>query len=145
MSKWHLIKMVPSWSHLQFLPEPQKEVTEIPVHLEEPSLTHEDTELVKQLLLKWQDVFAFASNELGLAKGAKHRIILTDDVPFKEQPRRIKPGMYDGVKCQLRDMLACGAIQPSSSSYSSNVVLVHKKDNSLRVCLDFSNIHTTSF
>ena len=118
------------------------EITEIPVHLDEPSLTSEQKNKVQKTLLKWKDVFAFSPMELGTAKGVKHRIKLTDDVPFKERPRRIPPGMYEEVKCHLRDMLACGAIRPSSSPYSSGVVLVRKKDNSLRLCLDFRRLNS---
>ena len=72
----------------------------------------------------------------------KHRIILTDDKPFKQPYRKIPPGMYEEVRQHLKDMLACGAIRPSDSPYSSNVVLVRKKDNSLRFCLDYRMLNS---
>ena len=127
------------------LPQPdnvQQDIKEIPVSLEECNLTDEEMEMVKCTLLKWKDVFAHSSTELGLAKDVKHSINLTDPVPFKDKPRRIPPAMYDEVKRHLQDMLACKAIRPSSSPYCSNVVLVRKKDNSLRLCLDFRRLNS---
>ena len=114
---------------------------EIHVHLEESNITPEDKVKVQAMLRKWKPVFASSSTELGTAKGVKHSIKLTDPVPFKDRPRRIPPAMYDEVKKHLQDMLACGAIRPSNSPYSSNVVLVRKKDGSLRVCLDFRKLN----
>ena len=50
--------------------------------------------------------------------------------------------MYEEVRQHLKDMLDCGAIRESDSPYSSNVVLVRKKDGSLRFCLDFRMLNS---
>ena len=105
---------------------------EIPVNLDEEHITDEDREKVQELLKKWDKVFVFSSTELGKVEGIKHSIHLTDNVPFKDNPRRIPPGMYDEVKQHLQDMVAYGTIRPSNSPYSSGVVLFCKKAENLK-------------
>ena len=39
-------------------------------------------------------------------------------------------------------MMAAGAIRPSHSPYSSNVVIVRKKDGTIRFCVDFRMLNS---
>ena len=71
----------------------------------------------------------------------KHRIELTDEVPFKQRHRRIPPSMYEEVKNHLHQLLASSVIRKSHSPWASNVVLVRKKDGKLRVCIDFRQLN----
>ena len=93
---------------------------------------------VKQVLGKWSRIFSKGPSDLGKANIVKHRIKLTDNTPIKEKYRRIPSAMYmyEEVRQHLKEMLDAGAIRPSESPYSSNVVLVKKKkDGSLRFCI----------
>ena len=50
--------------------------------------------------------------------------------------------MYDDVKVHLQEMLNIGAIQKSHSPWASAMVLVQKKDGSLRFCIDLRKLNT---
>jgi len=45
--------------------------------------------------------------------------------------------MIDEVRQQIEQLLACGVIRPSKSPWTSNVVLVRKKNGKLRMCVDY--------
>jgi len=42
---------------------------------------------------------------------------------------------------QVEEMKAHGIIEPAASQWASNVVLVRKKDNSLRFCIDYRQLN----
>ena len=116
------------------------------VDLEESCLSEEQKSQTRDRLERWSNVFASGPYELGRMKREDsstetHHIRLTDSTPFKDRPRRIPPGMYDEVKKHIENMLACGAIRESESPWSSNVVLVRKKDGSLRLCIDYRKLN----
>ena len=50
--------------------------------------------------------------------------------------------MIEEVRNHLQEMLDLGVIRRSHSSYSSNVVLVKKKNGSLRFCIDLRRLNT---
>jgi hypothetical protein len=41
------------------------------------------------------------------------------------------------LKVQLEELLAKGYIKPSKSLYGAPVLFVHKKDETLRMCVDY--------
>ena len=91
---------------------------------------------VHGLMVEYQHLFALNDLELGRTSKVKHEIKLSNPVPFKDRYRQIPPHKFDEVQSHLQDMLKVGAIQNSVSPWASPIVLVHKKDGSLRFCID---------
>lgn len=65
------------------------------------------------------------------------KITLKDDIPVAQRPRRLAPKEQEEVDQQIEEWLQQGIIRVSFSEYSSPLVLVRKKDGSLRVCVDY--------
>ena len=99
--------------------------------------TPRNAAIAMELLLSYHDAFALKPDELGCMSTIEHEIRLSNEEPFKEQFRCIPPPLLDEVRASLRDMLEVGAIRPSQSPWCNAVVLVRKKDGSLRFCIDF--------
>ena len=97
--------------------------------------------LVKKLLEEYQHLFALNLKELGRTSLVQHEIKLSNSKPFKERYRQIPPHQYEEVWKHLREMLAIGAIQKSTSPWASPVVLVCKKDGSLWFCIDLRKLN----
>ena len=71
----------------------------------------------------------------------KHHIELTNYTPIKDRYRWIPPQQYKEVHKHLKEMLDIGAIRCSNSPWASPVVLVRKKDGSLRFCIDLRKLN----
>ena len=109
--------------------------------IDRASLSTDQFNTASSLLCKWESIFSKGITDLGCSDVMEHEIRLTDETPFKDPYRRIPPAMYEEVREHLKEMLDSGAIRPSHSPFSSNVVLVRKKDNSLRFCIDFRKLN----
>lgn len=75
----------------------------------------------------------------------KHSIDLHDDTPFKQRPRRIPLAIFEEVKYPLRKLLEGRIIKKSKSQWSSNVFLCRKKNNELRMCVDYRQLNKERF
>jgi len=91
-----------------------------------------------QLLNKYKDVFS--NTKIGKTK-AKHRIY-TFGPPSAEKPRRKSPMERKYIKEQVEELLKKGLIQKSSSPYAAPIVLVKKKDGTLRFCIDYRRLNS---
>lgn len=57
--------------------------------------------------------------------------------PVHIRPYRYPPALKDEIERQVADMLQKGIIQPSTSAFSSPILLVKKKNGSWRFCVDY--------
>ena len=111
------------------------------INLGDASISEEEKSQLSQFLGKWKHIFSTSFTDLGNCDLVKHKINLTDDQPIKKPPRRIPPALYTEVKEHLVEMIEAGAVRPSHSPYSSNIVLARKKDGSLRFYVDFCKLN----
>ena len=96
----------------------------------------EQQQAARKLLCDYSETFSKNDLDLGRCNILKHNIKLMDHQTFKERYRRIPPHLFEEVKQHLQEMVEVGAIRRSFSPWASTVVLVRKKDGSLRLCID---------
>lgn len=71
-----------------------------------------------------------------------HHIVLKSGAqPVSVRPYRYNHIQKDEKERLVTEMLAVGIIQPSSSLYSSPVLLVRKKDGSWHFCVDYRELN----
>ncbi|GKE25052.1 hypothetical protein Tco_1436564, partial [Tanacetum coccineum] len=89
------------------------------------------------LLKGFYDVFA-EPTELPLKRNCNHQIPLKDDsIVVNIKPYRYPPSQKDVIETMVAELLASGVVRESHSSFSSPIVLVKKKDESWRMCIDY--------
>lgn len=104
-------------------------------------LSPEEQLEVRSLLMKYSSVFAANDQDLGCTNLITHDIPLLDDVPVRQRYRRIPPSEYELVKEHINQLLKAQVIRESSSPYASPIVLVRKKDGSIRLCVDYRQLN----
>ena len=112
-----------------------------PIHPEDMHCTPEQQAKLDELLAKYKDMFVTDDDELGYTETVKHKIFTTDDIPVNQPFRRIPPGQYQEAKEHIQKLLSQGIIRESHSPYSSPIVLVRKKNGSLRMCVDYRKLN----
>ncbi len=74
----------------------------------------------------------------------QHQIHLLDPTPSRQRPYRVPERLVAPLKAEIETMLELGVIEPSKSEWSSPIVIVPKKDNTLRICIDFRKLNAQS-
>ncbi|KAK7882011.1 hypothetical protein WMY93_028185 [Mugilogobius chulae] len=74
----------------------------------------------------------------------EHVIRLKEGRPLRQKSYRVPQHLVEKLKCEVEEMLRLGVIEPSNSEWCSPVVIVLKKDGSLRICIDFRKINAVS-
>lgn len=93
------------------------------------------------MLFEESDVFTKGGGDIGCVPGLNLTIRLCDDTPVQKSYSSIPKPLYKEVKDYVHTLLERGWIQKSKSAYSSPIVCVRKKDQSLRLCHDFMGLN----
>ncbi|CAG2216072.1 unnamed protein product [Mytilus edulis] len=108
------------------------------VHINE-ALKANETVKVQCLLDKFSHVL---TDIPGRTNVLQHDIKLTSDDPVRFKPYPIPYAMLDTVNKEVDKMIEMDIIERSDSPYSSPFVIVKKKDQSNRFCIDFRGLNS---
>ena len=95
------------------------------------------------LFKEFSDVFSQGEDDLGCTPLLEHTIE-TQGPPLRQPYRRQNPAVRREEMAQVQQMLASDVIRPSNSPWASPVVMVKKKDGSLRFCVDFRQLNAAT-
>ncbi|KAM7394882.1 hypothetical protein PAMA_006561 [Pampus argenteus] len=109
-----------------------------------PVLGHLEPQLAAQLIGLFQKVPSLFAASPGKTTLVEHVVRLKDNQPVRQRPYRVPQQLVDKLKQEIEEMLKLGVIEPSNSEWCSPVVIVFKKDGSLRICIDFRKLNSIS-
>jgi len=96
---------------------------------------------LQKLLEQYSDIFT-SQVALPPSRACDHEIpLIAGARPVNIRAYRYTPAQKDEIERQVKEMLHQGIIQPSSSPFSSPVLLVRKKDNTWRFCVDYRHLN----
>ena len=93
------------------------------------------------MLRKYATLFVTDESRNGKTSSVKHQINTSDAKPIRQVPRSIPLAKREEVNQIIDEMKENKIIEPSSSPWSSPVVLVKKKDGTTRFCVDYRKLN----
>ncbi|BFY99110.1 hypothetical protein BsWGS_02150 [Bradybaena similaris] len=102
------------------------------------ALTTDQRRQVNNLLKKYAEIF---SEIPGKSKFIMHHIKVTTDTPIRVKPYVIPEHYKEKVEAEIKELERLQIIQRSNSSYASSMVVIRKKDDTLRICIDYRKLN----
>ena len=108
------------------------------------AISEKEKDQLKALIFQYEDIFAANPMKPTQVQNMTHRIITDDAQPVRMKPYRDPHAWDKEVSDQVQQMLDNGIIRPSSSPWNAPVILVRKKDNSMRFVCDFRGLNNVT-
>ena len=105
-------------------------------------LKESEIHLVEELLWDFRGILSLNDFDIGYTDVVSHRIDTGDHPPIREALRRHPQAYTEEIDANIDKMLRQGVIEPCSSEWASNVVLVKKKDGSIRCAIDYRRVNS---
>ncbi|XP_037526097.1 uncharacterized protein LOC119403222 [Rhipicephalus sanguineus] len=103
-----------------------------------PQLTTEQRNQVTVLLATYHDIF---SDLPGKTNVLECQLKLTTDIPIHVRQYPMPFAVKEAVETEVMEMLRLGIIEKSTSAYQAPIVVVKKKDGTMRLCIDFRQLN----
>lgn len=98
---------------------------------------------IQAILDQYPDVFGEIPKGLPLSRGFEHTVELEEGAKAViVTPYRHPKAYKDEIKKAIKELLDMGFIRPSINPFASSVVLVKKKDGTMRMCIDYRLLNT---
>ena len=140
------VEVVKNWPGEAMGPEIHVE-SGLPVYVQtllegvDPSVPLEARQRLTELLVEHAPVFSQGDGDLERANAVKHRIDTGPHRPLRQVLRRQPNAYLDVIDGEINEMMAHGLLEPASSEWASNVVMVQKGDRTLRFCVDYRQLN----
>ena len=105
------------------------------------TLTKEQNQIVQRLVHQHPQSFGLEGEPLTATPLTQYRIPTGDALPIRKRPYRIPECHKKPLKKLLEVMLKEGVITPSRSEWSAPIILIPKKDGSLRIVNDYRGLN----
>ena len=107
-------------------------------------LTEDQSIIFGNLLIEYWNVFAKDDTDLGCFARVEHHFDTGDAKPIKKPMHHVPLAFVGEEEKHLKKMLDYEVIQPSTSEWSSPLVLIWKCDGDIHWCIDFKAINAVT-
>jgi hypothetical protein len=107
--------------------------------LSKSDLNQNEQTRLRELLLKYKDLFAEKDDEIPGTDAFQYKLTLKDPhmMPLKQRAYRVPQAKREEIDNHIDKLLEADIIAPSASPWSSPVVLVSKKTGGSRLAIDY--------
>jgi len=108
-------------------------------------LSADQRKAARHLFEEYNDVFSKNEFDIGRTPLVECHIDTGNSRPIRQPLRRQPHKHMEAIDDHVNEMLRHGVIEPAASPWASNVVLVSKKDGSLRFCVDYRAVNAVTY
>ena len=119
-------------------------LSETDMDVNNSALSSEGKKRLQDVITAYSDIFSRYDGDIGHTHLVEHTIDTGGASPIRQPPRRIPVSVRAEIEEQKERMLRDGIIEPSTSAWSSPVVLARKKDGTFRFCVDLRAVNAVT-
>jgi len=108
-------------------------------------LNEEQRSKVKALLVRHRTIISTGEHDIGRTHLVEHRVDTGEHRPIRQPLRRHPFQHLEWIDDEVARMQEHGIVEPAASPWASNIVLVKKKDGSLRFCVDYRRFNSVTY